>query len=160
MQCLTGDVPGCDCDHSEYFELNPLDYRNIWFAWASAKDFLSINQNMSLTLNSIRFCFSIIWLLQVILLSTWKPRYSAFGDCGIWMLFSWTLGHCSFRKMKFTRSDLVSLILILHFFSQFCIWLRCCYCILVSCQDDSIIREGIYDRVFTRRRAWCTEDIK
>ena len=40
------------------------------------------------------------------------------------MLFNWTWGHYSFLKMRFTFSDLVSFILILHFISQVYIWLK------------------------------------
>jgi hypothetical protein len=47
---------------------------------------------------------------QVRWLSRWIPKYFVLGDSGICILLKVTAGHCSLRRLKFTCTDLVSLI--------------------------------------------------
>jgi hypothetical protein len=95
-------------------------------------DVLPMIQYKSLTFRSI--CFLSICCVHVSLKSQCRPRYFAVGDCGIAVLFMCTAGHCSFFSVKVTCTDLVTLMLIRHFFSQATTWSRwpCSLCEAVT----------------------------
>jgi hypothetical protein len=97
-------------------------------------DFLPITQYKCFTFRSVGFLFLAKCSFHISLESKCRPRYFAVGDCGITVLFMCTAGHCSFLSVKVTCTDLITLMLIHHFFSQASSWSRwpCSLCEAVS----------------------------